>query len=95
MANIIRSIIGVWAILLLTTPLYARQSTPLTAQQRMQKAQSAEDALTKALRAQGYTVRRVGPGAKITPAFTLPKGITCTQKCFFLPPACTVVCHLM
>jgi hypothetical protein len=95
MTNIVRSIIGVWAILLLTTPLCAQQSTSLTAHQRMQKGQSAEDALTKALRAQGYTVRRVGPEAKITPAFSLPKGITCTQKCFFIPPACTVVCHLM
>jgi hypothetical protein len=94
MVNIVRSIIAAWAILLLATPLHAEQPTRLSAQQRLQKGQSADDALTKALRAQGYTVNRVGH-AGLTPLIKWPKGLQCTQTCTFLPPICTVSCHLI
>ena len=93
MIKIVRSALGIVAILLLTTPLCAQAAT-LSAQQRLQKAQSTADTLTKALQARGYRVKRVGPARPMS-TFHIPNGVTCTTRCTFVPPICSVTCKLI
>jgi hypothetical protein len=53
MTNVARRIVGVGAFLFLIIPLRAEETTPLSAQERIQKGQEAGDALAKALEVQG------------------------------------------
>ena len=65
-----------------------------SAQQRFEKARSAADTLAKALEAQGYKVKRVGPKRPIS-TLSIPTGVQCTSTCTFIPPLCSLHCHLI
>lgn len=90
MMKIVGSALGIVALLLLTTPLRAEES----AQQRFEKARSAADTPAKALEAQGYKVKRVGPKRPIS-TLSIPTGVQCTSTCTFIPPLCSLHCHLI